>query len=127
MVARTISQLRPLERQGGKHERAPEGALGETYHGEPGAYLITCSVLASKKWIRSGMKVRRTLSCDRVLTVGSTRATICCPAALVSRRISAPSGSTTSTTASKDRSGESEPAPTRRSSGRTPSVTPWPL
>ena len=40
-------------------------------------YLMTCSVLASKKWMRSGTKLSRIFSCGFVFTVGSTRATIC--------------------------------------------------
>src|SRR6202162_2590246 len=39
------------------------------------AYLITASVLASKKWMRSGTKAMRIFSCGFALTDGSTRQT----------------------------------------------------
>src|SRR6266481_4356229 len=103
MVTRTIAQIgsllaRHADADQTKHERAPEGALGEARHRAGAGYLITCSVLVSKKWMRSGTKLSRIFSCGLVLTEGS-----------------------------KDRSDDSELASTRRSSGRTPSVTIWPL
>src|SRR6266446_10363552 len=88
---------------------------------------MTASVLVSKKWIRSGTKAMRIFSCGRALTDGSTRQTTDCPPTLTLSRISEPSGSTTSTTASKARSDESAADPTRRSSGRMPRVSGWPL
>jgi hypothetical protein len=72
--------------------------------------------------MRSGTKASRIFSCGRVRTVGSTRATTDWPATVASSRISAPSGYTTSTTASKVVSPSVDEL-TRRSSGRTPRVT----
>ena len=64
------------------------------------AAQITASLRASKKCKRSGLTARRTLSCMRAHTPGSTAATIDDGPTFTSSRISEPSSSTTSTTAS---------------------------
>jgi hypothetical protein len=74
------SVARAEERQvkSGQNTSAPSGARSaRIFTAGFLGYLITCSVLASKKWMRSGMKLSRIFSCDFVFTVGSTRATIC--------------------------------------------------
>src|SRR3989449_8459169 len=88
---------------------------------------IASSVLRSKKCARSGVSASRVFSWTFRRTVGSTRATIVLFPARRSSRISEPSGSTTSTTASKTYSLGSLPEANWRSSGRTPSVTCCPL
>src|SRR5207249_7221006 len=88
---------------------------------------IASSVLRSKKCARSGVSARRVLSWTFTRLVGSTRATIVLFPTRRSSRISEPSGSTTSTTASKQYSLGSLPEAGCRSSGRTPIVTCCPL
>src|SRR2546430_3315218 len=88
---------------------------------------IAFSLVMSKKCSRSGLTAKRTPSWTLSRTVGSTRATRLFGPALTSSKISEPSGSTTSTTASKTYPAWSPPAAMCRSSGRRPSVTRLPL
>ena len=68
--------LRRKDRLGRRHDRAEDGKSEKEDEGlSPHPYLMTASVLVSKKWIRSGTKASRIFSCVRALTLGSTRAT----------------------------------------------------
>src|SRR5947199_248586 len=69
----------------------------------------------------------RSLSRTFTRTVGSTLATITPSPTFISSRISEPSCSITSITASKQGWSRSAAPATVRSSGRTPSVTSWPI
>src|SRR5207247_1529197 len=99
--ARDRVELADDDRRGRPRDRADQEEAAEEDEGaSPHPYLITASVLVSKKWMRSGTKASRIFSWGRAFTLGSTRATTDWPARATSRRISEPSGSTTSTMAS---------------------------
>src|SRR5439155_520628 len=89
------------DRFGRTRDRADQEEAAEEDEGaSPHPYLITASVLVSKKWMRLGTKASRIFSWGRAFTLGSTRATTDWPARVTSSRISEPRGSTTSTMAS---------------------------